>query len=137
MYAYGSGLGFLECVFVGCTVLMLLHVQLVWAPVAVNIHYFVWELLSAIYKFSFIHTICCLPSLISISTTAFFPQDLSHSLSLRFLCLAWFSLPTKGSTRIFFFSLVFCLSVCLFCVCGFVFRNCGYNSTFGVRKRDL
>ena len=28
----------------------------VWVPVAVNVYYFVWKLLSAIYKFSFIHS---------------------------------------------------------------------------------
>ena len=43
-------------VFVGRTVLMLLYFQLVGAPGAVNIHYFAWKLLGAIYKFSFMHS---------------------------------------------------------------------------------
>ena len=41
----------------GCTVLMLLFFLLVGAPGAVNMHCFVWFLLSAIYKFSFIHSL--------------------------------------------------------------------------------
>ena len=40
----------------GCTVLMSLYFLLVGAPGAVNIYYFVLKLLSAIYKFSFIHS---------------------------------------------------------------------------------
>ena len=56
MYVYGSSLGFLEWVLVGCTVLMLLYSQLVGAPGAVNMHYFVRKLLSAIHTFSFIHS---------------------------------------------------------------------------------
>ena len=41
MYAYVSGQGFLESVFVGRTVLGLLYFYLVGVPGAVNIHYFV------------------------------------------------------------------------------------------------
>ena len=41
--------------FCGSYCLTLLYFQLVGAPGAVNIHYFVWKLLSTIYKFSFIH----------------------------------------------------------------------------------
>ena len=42
---------------VGCTDLMSLYFKFVGAPGAVNTHYFVRKLLSAIYKFSFIHDI--------------------------------------------------------------------------------
>ena len=49
---------FWECVFVGCTVLMLLYFWLVEALGAVNIHYFVWKFqVSAIYEFSFVHSL--------------------------------------------------------------------------------
>ena len=40
-----------------CTVLMLLYLLFVGAPVTVNIHYFVWKLLSVMYEFSFIHSL--------------------------------------------------------------------------------
>ena len=43
-------------VFVGCSVLMSSYFQFVGAPDAVNIYHFVWKLLSAIYKSSFIHS---------------------------------------------------------------------------------
>ena len=55
MYAYGSGLGFLEWVFVGRTVLMLLYVQLVGAPGAVNIHYFCVDIVKR-HLYIFIHS---------------------------------------------------------------------------------
>ena len=41
-----------ERVFVSCTVLMCLHFSLLGAPDAVNIHYFVWKLVSVLYKLS-------------------------------------------------------------------------------------